>query len=138
MNQVNLIGRLANEKFYEKDYQTENKRDGKLLKFQIATLKTPKTEFLEITVYNKLAELIKKYVHKGDLIQITGKLQNNIFKTKDNKTVSKTEIIGDSILFLTNSNKTTDETNQQVFDEVSDEEMEEFMRDLENDNFEFI
>ncbi|QVK06979.1 single-stranded DNA-binding protein [Mycoplasma mycoides] len=138
MNQVNLIGRLANEKFYEKEYQTENKKDGKLLKFQIATLKTPKTEFLEITVYNKLAELIKKYVHKGDLIQITGKLQNNIFKTKDNKTISKTEIIGDSILFLTNSNKTTDETNQQVFDEVSDEEMEEFMRDLENDNFEFI
>ncbi|QVK09448.1 single-stranded DNA-binding protein [Mycoplasma mycoides] len=138
MNQVNLIGRLANEKFYEKDYQTENKKDGKLLKFQIATLKTPKTEFLEITVYNKLAELIKKYVHKGDLIQITGKLQNNIFKTKDNKTISKTEIIGDSILFLTSSNKTTDETNQQVFDEGSDEEMEEFMRDLENDNFEFI
>ncbi|UZK63965.1 single-stranded DNA-binding protein [Mycoplasma mycoides subsp. capri] len=138
MNQVNLIGRLANEKFYEKDYQTASKKDGKLLKFQIATLKTPKTEFLEITVYNKLAELIKKYVHKGDLIQITGKLQNNIFKTKDNKTISKTEIVGDSILFLTNSNKTTDETNQQVFDEVSDEEMEEFMRDLENDNFEFI
>ncbi|QVJ96677.1 single-stranded DNA-binding protein [Mycoplasma mycoides subsp. capri] len=138
MNQVNLIGRLANEKFYEKEYQTENKKDGKLLKFQIATLKTPKTEFLEITVYNKLAELIKKYVHKGDLIQITGKLQNNIFKTKDNKTISKTEIIGDSILFLTNSNKTIDETNQQVFDEVSDEEMEEFIRDLENDNFEFI
>ncbi|CBW53943.1 Single stranded DNA binding protein (part of ICE) [Mycoplasma mycoides subsp. capri LC str. 95010] len=138
MNQVNLIGRLANEKFYEKEYQTESKKDGKLLKFQIATLKTPKTEFLEITVYNKLAELIKKYVHKGDLIQITGKLQNNIFKTKDNKTISKTEVIGDSILFLTNSNKTIDETNQQVFDEVSDEEMEEFMRDLENDNFEFI
>ncbi|AJM71551.1 single-stranded DNA-binding protein [Mycoplasma yeatsii] len=102
MNQVILIGRLVRDEFYEKEFDKQNNEKGKLLKFTLATLESReiKTQFIEVTCYDKLAEITKEHLKKGDLISLIGVAQNNVFKTKDDKQTSKLEIIANRIKFL--------------------------------------
>lgn len=58
------------------------------------------TDWHNITVRNNLADIAEKYVHKGDLIGVTGKMRTRYFK-KDGIDRQVTEIIGDEIEFLT-------------------------------------
>ncbi|WP_434341896.1 single-stranded DNA-binding protein [Mycoplasma putrefaciens] len=114
MNQVYLIGRLAKDEFYEKEFEKQNDQKGKLLKFTLATIhsKAVKTQFLEITCYDKLAELFKEIIHKGDLVRVLAVLQNNVYKNKKDQTVSKVEIIATSFQILAKNSKQQAENNQ--------------------------
>ncbi|WFQ93043.1 single-stranded DNA-binding protein [Mycoplasma feriruminatoris] len=130
MNQVNLIGRLVSEEFYERDYEKPNKKNGKLLKFKIATLRTPRTEFLEITVFDNVAEFIKNFGHKGELLEITGSLQNNVYKNKEDKTISKLEVVGKTVGFLTNKAKKEEEKSYEELEAEYQKDLTEFERDV--------
>lgn len=96
MNQVNLSGRLVNENFVEA--KTNNTY---LLRFRLAVKENVKEiNFIDIVTFNKLAENIKKYVHKGDLIEITGKLKLNKYTdAKETKKVNL-EVIAEKVVFV--------------------------------------
>ena len=110
MNQVNLSGRLVNENFVEA--KTNNTY---LLRFRLAVKENVKEiNFIDIVTFNKLAENIKKYVHKGDLIEITGKLKLN--KYTDAKEAKKVnlEVIAEKVVFVVKAK--VSETNTEEID----------------------
>lgn len=58
------------------------------------------TDFIDIVTFGKLAEIVCKYVAKGQLLGIDGRLQTRTFETKDGQKRKAWEIIGENVQFL--------------------------------------
>ncbi len=104
LNKVTLIGNLG------KDPEI-TKLDGNIsvAKFSLATAETYKddkgeshtqTEWHSIILWRGLAEMAAKYLHKGSLVYIEGKIKTRNYVDKDEKTRYVTEIIADSLIML--------------------------------------
>lgn len=103
INKVLLIGRVG------RDPEMRHTQAGKAVcSFSVATSeswkdrdgnKQEKTEWHNITAWDKLAEICGKYVVKGILIYIEGKLQTSKYD-KDGQTHYKTEIIAQNMQML--------------------------------------
>ena len=90
---VAKVSMATSEKFKEKDGQ-----------------QTEKTEWHNLVAFNKLAELFEKYVNKGDLLYVEGKLQTRSWE-KDGKKFYATEILVNSIEFLQSKNTSKGTSN---------------------------
>jgi single-strand DNA-binding protein len=107
VNKVTLIGRIGQEP------EIKQVNDNfKVAKVSLATSEkfkekdgqqTEKTEWHNLVAFNKLAELFEKYVHKGDLLFVEGKLQTRSWE-KDGKKFYATEILVNQIEFLQSKN----------------------------------
>jgi single-strand binding protein len=60
------------------------------------------TEWHNIVVRNKLAELIEKYTRKGDLIYVEGKIKTRKWQADDGSIRHTTEIHASDVTFLPN------------------------------------
>ena len=105
VNKAILIGRLG------KDPEVRNLENGATVaNFSIATTEVYRdrttnekkeiTEWHNIVLWRGLAEIAAKYLHKGDMVYIEGKLRTRSWE-KDNVTRYTTEIVGDSMTMLT-------------------------------------
>lgn len=74
------------------------------------------SDFFECVAYNKTAETISRYVKKGDLIGIEGRLQKRSYTNRDDRKVYVTEIIVENIEFL--QSKKQDEQTAPSFAET--------------------
>lgn len=104
MNSVNLIGNLT------KDPQityTTGERQTCIARFTIAIngLKkadgTQMVDFPSIVAYGKQAEVVDKYVHKGNKVGITGRIHTGSYETREGGTVYFTEVVADRVELLT-------------------------------------
>lgn len=114
MNKVILTGRLVSDDF--KKFQSSKGIIS--LTFKIALIEqTKKTNFIDIVCFDKIANSITKYIKKGDLLEIEGKLNNSKYTTKDGKTIYKTEIVAKNITFSVkskhNEDNKQDENNEE-------------------------
>lgn len=108
MNKVILTGRLVSDDF--KKFQSSK---GISLTFKIALIeKTKITNFIDIVCFDKMVDNITKYIKKGDLLEVEGKLNNSKYVTKDGKTIYKTEVIAKNIIFSVKA-KPKDSTDKQ-------------------------
>ena len=102
MNSVVLIGRLTRDP--EVRYLPETQMA--VARFSIAidrftgAGKEKKTDFPSITVFGKQAENCEKYLAKGRLIAVSGRLQTGSYKNKEGATVYTTEVVADRVEFL--------------------------------------
>lgn len=106
LNKVQLIGRLG------KDPEVRHLDSGMTVSnFSIATSesytnkqgeKVEQTEWHAIVAWGKIAEIIEKWVTKGMLIYIEGKLKTRKWE-KDGQTHYATEIFADSLQMLSKS-----------------------------------
>lgn len=106
LNKVQLIGRLG------KDPEVRHIDSGMTVSnFSIATSesytnktgeKVEQTEWHNIVAWGKLAEIIEKWVTKGMLIYIEGRLKTRKWE-KDGQTHYATEIFADSMQMLSKS-----------------------------------
>ena len=106
LNKIQLIGRLG------KDPEVRHIDSGMTVSnFSIATSesytnktgeKVEQTEWHNIVAWGKLAEIIEKWVTKGMLIYIEGKLKTRKWE-KDGQTHYATEIFADSMQMLSKS-----------------------------------
>lgn len=104
LNKVTLIGNLGS------DPRIQHLDGGiKVAKCSIATTESFKdpygqyhniTDWHSIVMWRGLAELAEKYLHKGSLIYLEGKLKNRTFEDKDGQKRTVTEIIAESFLML--------------------------------------
>ena len=69
-----------------------------------------RTEWHNIILWRKQAEIVEKYVHKGDQIYIEGKIQSRSYEDKQGITRYVTEIWADE-LKLFGSPRTAEQTN---------------------------
>ena len=104
VNKVILVGRLG------KDPEIRNLENGATVaNFSMATSESYKdkttgdkkeiTEWHNIVLWRGLADIAAKYLHKGDLVYIEGKLRTRSWE-KEGVTRYSTEIIGDNMTML--------------------------------------
>ena len=101
MNRVELIGRMV------RDPELKSTQNGtSVLSFTIAVDRRiskekagdgPTADFIDCVAWRQTAELIDKYVHKGDQIGIEGRIQKRDYTDKDGKKVYVTEVTVDSV-----------------------------------------
>jgi single-strand DNA-binding protein len=104
VNRVMLIGNLGKDpdvQFIEGNIAvakfplatTENYRDktGNMVS---------QTEWHTIVVWRGLADLAQKYLHKGSLVFVEGKLRTRNWEDKDKNRRSSTEIVADGLVML--------------------------------------
>lgn len=105
VNKVILVCRLG------KDPETRRIENGSVVtNFSAATSEVYKdkhtgerkevTDWHNIVIWGKLAEVAEKYLKKGDMVYIEGKLKTRTWE-KDGVTRYTTEIIGDNMTMLT-------------------------------------
>ena len=111
MNKVFLIGRLV------KDSDLRyNKNNTAVCRFTIA-IDRPKqkdkeysgADFPSCVCFNNVAVNLNKYVHKGDLIAVDGRLQTGSYDDKDGKKIYTTDVVVNKVMFLNNKNNQNEE-----------------------------
>lgn len=126
MNKVCLTGRIT--KNIELKY---NQNNVAITNFTLAVTRKFKnqngeyeSDFINCIAYKSTAELLNKYVKKGDLLGIEGRIQTRNYE-KDGKRIYVTEVIVDSIDFLQakkdESKQETENTKQKLSDDVFSE-----------------
>ena len=104
MNTVQLLGRTTAQ------IELKMTPQGKAVAQFTLAVKRPYTkdvtDFLNIVVWDKQAELASKYVAKGSMIAIEGYITNRTWETPEGEKRSKTEIVAGKIHF-TGKNETT-------------------------------
>ncbi len=104
VNKVMLIGNLGKDP----DMQFLEGNIG-VAKFSLATTETYKdrsgklisqTEWHTVVLWRGLAELAQKYLHKGSLVYIEGRLKTRSWEDKEGNKKFATEIVGDNLIML--------------------------------------
>lgn len=95
------------------------------------------SDFIPIKVFNKIAENSFKYLKKGSLVGIVGSIKTSNYE-KDGKKIYKTEIIANSVEFLSNNTNSQEKEKQakkdpenNVKSDISDEVFEQFGESIE-------
>ena len=100
MNQVTLIGRLT------KDPEVRHSGEITFARFSLAIDRPPKkdgtkeTDFPNIVVFGRQAENCEKYVAKGRLVAIEGRLQTGSYTNNEGRKIYTTEVIANRVEFL--------------------------------------
>jgi single-strand DNA-binding protein len=76
-----------------------------------------RTEWHNIVVWKRLAEVVEEYVVKGALLYIEGKLRTNSYEDKNGVRNYRTEIHADVLKILGNPRKKNDELNREGSEE---------------------
>lgn len=77
-----------------------------------------RTEWHRILLWRKLAEIVERYVHKGDKLYIEGQLRTRSYTDKQGKTRYVTEIWADNMEMLTPRSNNVSSTQQPSTAEV--------------------
>ena len=97
INSCVLVGRVT------KDVQERRTQNGTpVVSFTLAVDRRKKedgADFINCIAWNKSAETIAKYVHKGDLFGVTGYIQTRSYE-KDGRTNYATEVVTTGFQFL--------------------------------------
>ena len=118
MNNVCLIGRVA------KDIQERRTQNGTpVVSFTLAVDRRKKedgADFIPCIAWDKAAETIARYVHKGDLFGVTGYIQTRSYE-KDGRRNYATEVVTTGFQFLErkremSSNATSVQNNSNPYD----------------------
>lgn len=86
-----LEGNIAVAKFPLATTETYKDRTGKLIS---------QTEWHTVVLWRGLAELAQKYLHKGSLIYVEGRLRTRSWEDKEGNKKFATEIVGDNLIML--------------------------------------
>ena len=127
MNVTVLIGRLT------RDPIVRYKDEVAIARFSIA-VDRPKqngkdatSDFPNIICFGKTAELVEKYITKGRLVGVTGRIQTGSYTDKDGKKVYTTEVVADRIEFLDKAEKKEEEPRSNIplegFEQISADEI---------------
>lgn len=98
MNSVVLVGRTT------KDIELRRTANGNAVaSFTIAINRGKKddgADFISCVAWNKTAELLNQYVHKGDRIALSGSIRTRNYEDNYGKKVYVTEVLANHIEFL--------------------------------------
>ncbi len=86
-----LEGNIAVSKFPLATTETFKDRAGKLIS---------QTEWHTVVLWRGLAELAQKYLHKGSLVYIEGRLRTRSWEDKEGNKKFATEVVGDNLIML--------------------------------------
>lgn len=146
MNRVDLVGRLT------RDPELRHTTSGRAVcQINLAINRSftnqsgeREADFINVVVWDKQAENVGKYVSKGRLVSVEGRLQTRSYDDKDGKKVYVTEVVAQSVQFLSSgssnggnsNNNSSYDTNPFDFDNDASKTKVEESVNVEKDPFE--
>ena len=101
INRVVLVGRLT------KDPELRKTQSGtSVVSFSLAvnrrvqTPGQPDADFINCVAWNRLADLMCQYLHRGSLIGVEGRIQIRNYENNQGQRVYVTEVVADNVQFL--------------------------------------
>lgn len=144
MNIVCLIGRLT------KDVELKYSQSGTAFgSFTVAVNRQFKnqngeseTDFIPVKVFRNTAENCKKYIGKGSLVSVEGRMQIDRYEDRDGNTKYSTSVMANNVTFL--ESKKDRENNISKEDDIdptklTDEDLDRYFgrQDLDEDDLPF-
>lgn len=105
INRVVLVGRLTREPELRKTQSGTS-----VVSYTIAcnrrvqTPGQPDADFISCVAWNKTADLMAQYLHKGSLIGVEGRIQTRNYDNQQGQRVYVTEVVTESVQFLESKN----------------------------------
>ena len=123
MNKVILIGRLT--KVPELRYTSSNRP---VTQITVAVNRTftnqngeREADFINVVIWDKQAENVAKYLTKGRLVAVEGRIQTRNYDNNEGKKVYVTEVVALSVQFLESKGSNTNVNNSSnPFDNMVD------------------
>lgn len=114
MNKVVLIGRATRDP--ELRYTSTNIPNTRFTlavnrNFQNQNGET-EADFINIVVWRKQAENVKKYVTKGSLVAVEGRIQTGSYE-KDGQRIYTTDVVADSVQFLESKSQSQNRMSEE-------------------------
>lgn len=115
INRVVLVGRITKELELKK-----TPSGASVLGYTLAVNRVRKAEgqpdadFINCVTWNKQAENMAQYLHKGSLVGVEGRIQTRSYDDSNGRKVYVTEIITDSVQFLESKTKATQNQNNMA------------------------
>lgn len=125
VNRVMLIGNLGKDpeiSFLEGNIA--------IAKFSLATTESFKdrsgrlvtqTEWHTVILWRGLAQLAKKFLHKGSQVYVEGKLKTRSWEDKEGNSKFATEIVGDNLIMLDKKNDSSN--NEEDYDSALNDDI---------------
>lgn len=100
INRVVLVGRLTKDPVMRKTGSGAS-----VVSFTVACDRRVKSQdqtadFINCVAWNRVAELMAQYLHKGSLVGVEGRIQTRSYDDQSGKRVYVTEVVADSVQFL--------------------------------------
>ena len=138
MNKAMLVGRLT------RDPELRHTTTGRAVCQITVAINRPfssqdgqrEADFINVVVWDKSAENVAKYVHKGSQVSVEGRIQTRSYDNTEGKKVYVTEVIAQSVQFLDSKFSTPSQDytpNTSPFDNVSSEPSGPAMETVEVD-----
>jgi single-strand DNA-binding protein len=115
LNKIALVGRLTRDP--ELRYVSDNQLA--IARFSVAVDRTfkregqPTADFIPIVAFGKLAENCHKYIGKGRLVAVSGRLQSRSWDDQEGKRHFLLEVIADEVTFLDRGGDSRPRSTQQ-------------------------
>ncbi|MBR3161189.1 MAG: single-stranded DNA-binding protein [Bacilli bacterium] len=134
MNKAILIGRLTKDP--EVRYTNSNRA---VCQFTVA-IDRPFTnqasgqreaDFINVVAWDKTGENVGKYMTKGRLVAVEGRIQTRNYENNEGRRVYVTEVVASNVQFLESRNATT---NNNSFSSIPEPPVEKTPYDFANEN----
>lgn len=136
VNNVVLVGRLT------KDPRIAKTEKSTIANFTVAvnrSFKNPngenETDFIDTVAFSNTAEFVQKYVTKGALVAVTGRIQTRSYE-KDGVKRYVTEVVAESVTLLSSVNKQEDPDAKLSIVEL--EKKLEYFKTQANKEYEYL
>lgn len=114
INKVILVGRIT------RDIELRKTPNGaSVVSFTVACNRRsrqegqPDADFINCVAWNRTADLMAQYLHKGALIGVEGRIQTRNYDDRDGKRVYVIEVIAESVQFLESRNASNQQQSYQ-------------------------
>lgn len=118
MNSVNIAGNLT------RDLELKTTTTGRsVLNTNVAVRRTDDhTDYIDVEIWGKTAEVVNKYCRKGDFVAIKGTLKVDSYTDNEGRNRKKFVVVADTCDFVTRNKVATpsEEPSGIVEDELSD------------------
>ena len=126
INKVVLVGRLTKDPVLRKTANGVS-----VTSFTVACTRRfkqdgqPEADFINTVAWNKTADSVSQYTHKGSLVGVEGRIQTRSYDDQSGKRVYVTEVVADSVQFLESKSTAASNANSNAYvpdyDQVSNQ-----------------
>lgn len=141
MNNVVLIGRLTRdpEVRYTSETQMAVARFSVAINRSVRSGGEKQTDFPNVVVFGKQAENCERFLGKGRLVGIQGRIQTGRYTNKNGDTVYTTEVVANNVEFLDwgDQNKKKEKTEMESPPATNNGELPEGFEMIDDDDIPF-
>lgn len=136
LNRALLVGRLT------RDPELRRTGSGKAVtSFNLAVERNFKSDyqdadFINCVCWGKIAENTERYCSKGSLVSVDGRIQTRNYENNQGQKVYVTEVIADSVQFISTRNNNTATAAPQAQTQTDSYVHNESIQQFEDDNYE--